>query len=147
MRFAKRLPALLLVLVALVALTACGGEPVSFEELPIHPAASPLDAGSHPMADSVADSFRQAVGQEGVQLDMQLYALPDETSWEEIQSFYAESLAGDWKSEPRLSQDSSAFKTVGWARGALAGEQGLAVGYGPPLLGSPPFLMVALFSE
>jgi hypothetical protein len=144
---AKRIPALLLVLVLLAALTACGDEPVAFEELPIHPQASPLVAGSHPMADTVANSFRQAVGQEGVAIDLQLYALPAETSWEEIQSFYADALTGDWKSEPRLAQDSSAFKTIGWARGAFAGEQGLAVGYGPALLGSPPFLMVALFSE
>jgi hypothetical protein len=147
MLMAKRIPALLLALLLLLALTACGGEPVAFQELPVHPDASPLEAGSHPMADTVADSFRQAVGQEGVQIDLQLYALPAETSWDEVQSFYAETLEGDWKSEPRLAQDTSAFKTVGWARGAFAGEQGLAVGYGPALLGSPPFMMVALFSE
>lgn len=144
---AKSIPALLLALVLLIALTACGGEPVAFEELPVHPDAAPLEAGTHPMADTVADSFRQAIGQEGVQVDLQLYTLPAEVTWEEIQSFYAESLEGDWKSEPRLAQDTSAFKTVGWARGAFAGEQGLAIGYGPPLLGSPPFLVVALFSE
>ena len=118
---AKRIPALLLALMLLVALTACG-EPVAFEELPLHPDAAPLEAGSHPMADTVANSFRQAVGQEGVQIDLQLYTLPDETSWDEIQSFYTGALGGDWKSEPRLAQDTSAFKTVGWARGAFAGR-------------------------
>lgn len=99
------------------------------------------------MADTVGDSFRQAISQENVQVDMELYTLPADTTWEDIQAFYNEQITGDWKAATELTQDTEAFKTIGWTRGSFASEQGLAVGYGPALLGSPPFLMVAMFSE
>jgi hypothetical protein len=136
-----------IVLLLLVALAACGGEPVTFAQLPLHPQATPLEPGSHPMADTVADGFRQALSGGNVTMDVQLYSLPADASWETVRSFYETQVAGDWKTEPALAQDTEFFKTIGWSRGSFASEQGLAVGYGPPLLGSPPFLMVALFSE
>ncbi|MFP4436550.1 MAG: hypothetical protein ACLFVO_04825 [Chloroflexaceae bacterium] len=131
----------------LVTLVACGSEPVAFADIPLHPAATPLQAGSNPLADSVGNSFREAVSQEDVQVDVQLYALPVDINWEEVKVFYEEQIAGDWEADARLTQDTEAFKTIGWSRGGFVGEQGLAIGYGPPLLGNAPYLMVALFSE
>ncbi|GAB4425291.1 MAG: hypothetical protein OHK0015_05170 [Chloroflexi bacterium OHK40] len=150
MRSVRLLSGLLLVLTLLGALAACGGEPVTLADLPVHPDASPLEPGSNPMADTVADSIRQSFGQGAVSVDMQLYTLPAETSWERVQAFYEEQISaigGDWEAEPQLAQDTPALKTIGWSRGAFAGEQGLVISYGPPLLGNPPFLLVALVSE
>lgn len=148
MTHVRRWKDLWLMLVLVAALTACsGGEPVAFADIPLHPAATPLQAGSHPLADSVGNSFREAVSQENVQVDMQLYVLPADTSWEEVKGFYEAQIGGDWKVDSRLAQDTEAFKTIGWSRGGFASEQGLAIGYGPPLLGNAPYLMVALFSE
>jgi hypothetical protein len=131
----------------LVTLVACGSEPIAFADIPMHPAATPLQAGSNPLADSVGNSFREAVGKEDVQVDVQLYALPVDTSWEEVKGFYKEQIADDWEADTRLAQDTEAFKTIGWSHGGFVGEQGLAIGYGPPLPGNAPYLMVALFSE
>ncbi len=76
-----------------------------------------------------------------------MYMLPLDTDWEEVKAFYEEQIADDWKADDRLAQDTEAFKTIGWMCGSFVNEQGLAIGYGPPLLGNPPYLMVALFSK
>ncbi len=145
----RHMLSLCLLFVFIVPLAACGGggEPVAFADIPVFPDATPLEPGTNTLADTVGDSFRQAVSQENVQVDMELYTLPADASWEEIQAFYTEQIAGDWEAETALTQDTEAFKTIGWTRGGLASEQGLAIGYGPPLLGNSPFLMVAMFSE
>lgn len=134
-------------LVLFATLAACGGEPVAFTEIPVHPNATPLQSGSNPLADSVGNSFREAVSQENVAVDMQLYALPTDMNWEDVKGFYEAQIGEEWEADARLAQDTEVFKTIGWTRGGFASEQGLAIGYGPPLLGNAPYLMVALFSE
>lgn len=148
MRLHTRIMGIILTILVLFSITGCGGQPVAFADLPVHPDAQPLQAGQNTLADSVANSFTQSVSSEKVKVDLQLYAIPEGTSWDQIKSFYADKLGGtDWKAASELNQDSEAFKTVGWTRGGFAGEQGLAIGYGPDLLGEGAFLMVALISE
>jgi hypothetical protein len=145
--FARRVSVFLSTLL-LLSLAACGGQPVAFADLPMLPDAAPLEEGTNTIADSVSSSFKESLSGENVGVELKLYAVPAETSWEQIKTFYTDQLAAtDWKSDERIAQDSDAFKTVGWTRGGLASEQGLAVGYGPDLLGEGAFLMVALISE
>lgn len=144
----RRMLGLCMMLALFVSLTACGGgAPVAFSDIPLHPAATPLQAGSNPLADTVGKSFREAISQKNVQVDIQLYALPIDMVWEDVKGFYETQIAGDWKAESALTQNTEAFKTIGWTRGGFASEQGPAIGYGPALLGNAPYLMAALFSE
>lgn len=143
----RRMLGAAMLLILALALAGCSAEPVSFADLPLHPAATTLAAGINPLADSVSESFREAMGGENVELEMQLYSLPPEMGWEEIKSFYEQQIGGDWEAAAALGQETEMFKTIGWTRGSFASEQGLAVGYGPPMLGNAPFLIVALFSE
>ncbi len=147
MTHVRRWMRLWILLMLFVSLTACGGTPVAFADIPVHPDAAPLQAGGHLLADTVGNTFREAVSQENVQVDMQMYTLPLDTDWEAVKAFYEEQIANDWKANDRLAQDTEAFKTIGWTCGSFVSKQGLAIGYGPPLLGNPPYLMVALFSK
>lgn len=143
----KRLLQLGLFFALLVPLAACGGTPVAFADLPLHPAATVIQPGSNPLAETVSNSLRESLGGQNVKLDLQVYALPAGTNWDEIKGFYEEQIKGDWKTEAKLTQDTQALKLIGWSRGGFASEQGLVVGYGPGLLNNPPFMIVALFSE
>ncbi len=129
-------------------LAACGGSaPATLATISLPPDATQLQKGSNPLADTIADGFRESMGAQGEKVELQLYALPADTQWDDIKGFYEQEIKDDWKAEAQLAQDSDAFKTVGWTRGGFASEQGLVVGYSPALLDTPPFLMVALFSE
>lgn len=138
----------LVALIGLIVAGCGGGEPVTMEAVPVPPDAQPLSSGQNSMADLVAESFEQALTGENVTVEVNLYTLPADASWEGIKSYYDEQLAGtDWEAAPELNQDSEALKVTGWTRGGLASEQGLAIGYGPALLDNEPFIMVALISE
>ena len=144
----KPIAGLLLSLLFAFILVACGGgTPVALATIPVPPAATQLQAGSDPLADLLADGMRQSMSQQGGTVEVQLYTLPAEATWEQVKGFYEHEVTGDWTTEAQLAQDSAAFKTVGWTRGGLASEQGLVVGYSPALLDQPPFIMVALVSE
>jgi hypothetical protein len=136
-----------LLVVVLLALAGCASKPVTFAEMPVHPAVSPLERGANTLADAMADSLESSLAERG-SVELKLYSVPDDVIWEEINSFYTESLAdSDWKAADELRQESEAITTTGWMRGSLASEQGLMVGYAPDMLGDGAFLIVALFSE
>jgi hypothetical protein len=144
----RRLAMTFAVLALVTLLAACGGEPVTFTDLPIPPEARPLESGANPLADQIAASMSDSLSAASSSAEISVYSLPATASWEQLKGFYAEQLAGsDWRSEPEMSQESESMSMVFWGRGSLASEQGLAVAYVPPLLGSEPLLMVALVSE
>ena len=147
MAMRKLTAGLVLSLLLSVVLVACGGTPATLATIPVLPNATQLAAGSNPMADTLADSFRQSMAQQSGTVEMQLYTLPADATWDHVKGFYAQEITGDWQSEAQLAQNAESFKMVGWTRGGFASEQGLVVGYSPALLGQPPFMLVALFSE
>jgi hypothetical protein len=148
MKLFRRLALSFAVLVFVTLLAACGGEPITFAELPIPPEAQPLESGANPFADQIAASLSDSLSAASSSAEISVYSLPATANWEQLKGFYAEQLAGsDWRSEPELSQESESMSMVFWGRGSFASEQGLAVAYVPPLLGSEPLLMVALVSE
>lgn len=148
MKLFHRLAVSFIVLALTALLAACGGEPVTFADLPIPPEARPLEAGANPLADQMAASLTDSLSSVSSNTEITIYSLPATTSWEQLKGFYTEQLADtDWRSEPELSQESETLSMVFWGRGSFASEQGLAVAYVPPLLGDEPLLMVALVSE
>jgi hypothetical protein len=147
MRLIRSIFAALLTVVMLAALAGCGAPPVTFAEIPLHPALLPLERGANTLADTIATSLEKSLAERG-SVELKLYSVPDTVIWEEIDGFYTEALAdSDWKAADELRQESAAINTAGWTRGGRASEQGLVVGYAPDALGEGAFLIVALFSE
>lgn len=138
---------MLLSVMVMVALAACGGEPVTMSSIPVFPNTTPLQAGQNSMADTLAGTLESMVGDQ-LSSEINLYAVPATTTWAEVQDFYTTQLADtDWKAAEELTQETSAINIMGWSRGGLASEQVLVVGHSPDLLGNGAFLIVGLFSE
>lgn len=137
---------MLLITLFALALAGCGSPPVALASVPAYPEASELQAGQNPIADSLAETMRSSVG--GLASEVQLYELPAGAGLEQVRQHYEAALAdGDWAATPELTTSSDTFSTVGWQRGSGGSEQVLMLGYMPELLGQPPVLIVALFSE
>jgi hypothetical protein len=131
----------------LVSLAGCSAAAIAFAELPVHPELTPMERGSNSVADAFASSLETSLAERGT-VELQLYSVPNNVMWEEIDGFYSEALAdSDWKPAAELQQESEAITTTGWMRGSFTSEQGLMVGYAPDMLGDGAFLLVALFSE
>lgn len=148
MKTFKLISAAILMIMLLLSLAACGAPAVKMTEVPVFPGATPLDKGQNEIADAAADGLKQSVSAENVTADVQMYALPEGTNWDDVTKFYNDKLSSsDWKTSAEIAQDTEFFKVVGWTRGSLNSEQALGVGFGPEMLGNQPFLMVALMSE
>lgn len=138
------------VLILLLAL-ACGGggTPAAMSDVPIYTGATPIEAGDDFLVDLLVQSMEEAVAGESITMETKSYALPEDTSLDNIKSFYDTQLEGtDWKPSEELTDDTTEeFQTIGWQRGGMASEQLLIVGYLPDLLGDGAKLVIMLFSE
>jgi hypothetical protein len=147
MRLVQSILGALLVVSMLVALAGCGAPPMALADIPAPPEAAPLARGENALADTLASSLENALGQRGT-LELKLYSVPAGLSWQQVDGFYATALASsDWRPADELRNESAALSTAGWTRGGLTSEQGLAVGYAPDVVGDGAFMIVALFSE
>lgn len=135
-------------LVLALAALACGGSaPVTLESLPKFDGAVALEDGQSTVAEAVVEALQQTAGQEGVTAETLVYGVPAETTWDAIQTYYANNLGSDWTEDNELKQESEGFNTVGWTRGGLASEQAVIVAYVDDPLAGQSFLIVVLFSE
>lgn len=143
-----RIVSLVAVVGMLLLVSACGGgEPVSLSDIPVPPEATPMEAGQSTMADTFLETVSSTVG-ETMTTDANLYTLPADTTWQQVQDFYATELAEtDWQAAEELSQESEAINVTGWSRGGFASEQVLMVSQGSDPLSGDTFLIVGLFSE
>ena len=113
MRFVRTVLAALLIAGLLGALAGCGSAPVTFADLPVHPAVSPLERGANAMADSLAASMESSLAERG-SVEIRLYRVPEDVIWEEIDGFFTESLSeSDWKPADELRQESAAVIKAG----------------------------------
>lgn len=148
MKLHKTVLTFVLAALILLAVAGCGTEPVSISDIPVYPGAESMAPGQNEMADGLADVIQESSGGEGVNVDIKLYSLPADTTWEDIKSYYNGEMAGtDWKTEADLGNESEVFSTIGWSRGGGASEQALIVGYVADILGGDAFMIVGLFSE
>jgi hypothetical protein len=129
-------------------LSACGTEPVTMGEVPVYPGAEPMAVGQSQMADELASIIRNSAGGEGVGVEINLYSLSADVSWNDIKDYYSRELADtDWTMEDQLTTESEVISTVGWGRGRGASEQALIVGHVVDVVGEGAFMIIGLFSE
>jgi ABC-type glycerol-3-phosphate transport system substrate-binding protein len=132
----------------LLAVAGCGTEPLLMSDIPVYPGAESMARGQNEMADSLADVIKESSGGEGVDVEIDLYSLPPDTTWEDIKGYYNGEIADtDWQVEAELGNESEVFSTIGWSRGGGASEQALIVGYVADIIGGDAFMIVGLFSE
>lgn len=144
-----RLP-LGLVLAALVVILigACGPEPVSIEDVPVFPGATPVKQGQDEFVDLMVESIKESSSAEGVEVEIGLYTLPDGVTMEQLRGFYDEELAAaDWKTESGLANEIEYFRSVGWSRRAGGEDQVLVVGHITDVAEDGTYLMLGLFSR
>ena len=148
MKTLKLISAVLLTLLALTALAACGTPPATLSDIPVHPKATPLEKGKNPIADAAIDAMNKSFADQKLKNEVKLYSVPADVTWDQVKSFYTDKLnGGDWKSDAQLLNESPAFSAIGWTRGGES--QALVVGFGPDPLGQggDGFLMVMLASK
>lgn len=138
-----------LVLIVL-SLTACASSApdrsLSLDDLTAFPGSAPLEPGSSPMADAVANALSQTGA--GAALELRSSTLPRGTTWEELQIFYGEALEAEgWQRVPALDSANVAFTTAGWQRGPSGNEQVILIGYVAAVADDPPVVILTLVSE
>jgi len=144
-RFAT-LVALAVVFASLLA--ACGTEPVSLDQIPVYPQASPMERGTNEVADELIKTINESSKSQGLRVDLNLYGLPEGTGWEDVKAFFEGELADKgWESAPDLSSESDHFRSVGWSRGSGSTEQALTLSYVDDVKGGTTFFVVALFAK
>lgn len=143
----KTLLKVLFVLFLTATLSACGGEPLTFDQVPV-PSDAQESTTTDPIITTMQDSMKQSMGDKVSKFESKTYTMPPSTEWTTIKGFYSDTLrSGDWKAEDQLAIDTDIMKIQGWTRGSFASEQALIVGYYPSLLGDESYLMVMLASE
>jgi hypothetical protein len=146
MKAFKSISATLLIVLALVAVTACGAPPAVMSDIPVPPDSKPLEKGQNVVADAGLDAMQQALDAQQLKSEVKLYAVPASMTWDQVKTFYTGKLDTNWTTSPELSNESSAFSAIGWTRGR---NQALVIGYGPDPLdsGGDGFVMVMLASR
>lgn len=97
-------------------------------DLPVFEGATELENGVDTNADAIASTITQVLEPAGWQVTNTLYAPPDGATWEEIKIFYEREMSrAGWTADPSASQDTEAYKSMGWNRN----QQTVVVSYGP----------------
>jgi hypothetical protein len=146
MKAFKLISAAILMVLALVTVTACGAPPAAMSDIPAPPDSKPLEKGKNMVADAGIGAMQQALDAQQLKSEVKLYAVPASMTWDQVKSFYTGKLDTNWTTSPELSNESTAFSALGWTRGR---NQALVIGYGPDPLDSSGdgFVMVMLASR
>jgi hypothetical protein len=145
MKFHKRIFAVMLAAMFMLALAACGGSsaPATLADVPTYPNATALKPGENPMADTLAKNVQQA-GAMGQKLDQQIFTLPKDASWNQIKSFYTDKLTGaGWSTTSIPIPDNDMFKMTVWTKGS----QSLTVGQITEPISKDNFLLFSLATQ
>ncbi|HJZ46698.1 MAG TPA: hypothetical protein VKE41_06015 [Roseiflexaceae bacterium] len=144
MKSRNRIFAVVLALLFVLALTACGGgAPASLSDIPTYPNAVALKPGENPMADTLAKNVQQA-GAMGAKLDQKIFTLPKDASWDQIKGFYSEKLtSAGWSSTSLPIPDNDMFKMTVWTKGG----QSLTVGQLTEPVSKDSFLLFSLATQ
>lgn len=151
MRTIRRTLNVLLGVMLLLGVAACGGAtaPATIDDVPVYPDATNIPRGENELVDQLIDGISQAVNEEDVSaIESQVYALPADTTWEQVKSFYSDKLGEAWQADDELTDESTEIKVKGWVQDTDEGEQALVLYYTPSLLlGDDPHLIIALVTE
>ena len=129
-------------------LAACGSEPVSLDQVPVYPQATPMIQGANEMADKVLEAISESSKKQGLRVNMKLYSLPEESRWEDVKAFYEDKLVGTgWDPVSELSSEHDHFYSAGWSRGSGNMQEALTLSYVDSAQAGTAFFVVALFSR
>ena len=144
MQLRNRFFAVVMALLFVVALAACGGgAPATLNDIPAYPNATALKPGENPMADTLAKNIQQA-GAMGQKLDQKIFTLPDDASWDKIKGFYSDKLTSTgWSSTSLPIPDNDMFKMTVWTKGT----QSLTVGQLTEPISKDNFLLFSLATQ
>ena len=144
MKFRNHTFAIMLALLSVFALAACGGgAPATLSDIPAYPNATALKPGENPMADTLAKNVQQA-GTMGQKLDQKIFTLPKDANWDQVKSFYSEKLTGaGWSSTSLPIPDNDMFKMTVWTKGG----QSLTVGQITEPISKDSFLLFSLATQ
>jgi hypothetical protein len=131
MRIPTKLFAIVLTVLTLLTLAACGGSaPATLGDIPAYPGATELKPGESNIADTLANNNQNDTairGQLGVggKTEQKGFDLPKDAKWDQVKSFYDDKLkAGGWSTNSLVSgvmeqanQGNSLFQTANWQKG------------------------------
>ena len=145
MKFHNRIFAVVLALLFVLSLAACGGSsaPATLADVPAFPDAVALKPGENAMADTLAKNVQQA-GAMGAKLDQKIFTLPGETSWDKVKGFYTDKLTGaGWTATNLPIPDNDMIKMTIWTKGT----QSLTVGQITEPVSKDNFLLFSLATQ
>lgn len=131
---------LIISLFVALLLSACGAAPAP--EIASYPGAQAIETGSAPVADVLADAFAQELGGANRRSAVQIYRVPDTTTWDAIKQFYTGQLNGWQLDESRLVEGDT-FSFIGWTRG----NQLFALGFVDNASGEGAYLTTAALTR
>src|SRR5262245_56159716 len=131
MRIPTKLLAVVLTVLSLFTLAACGGSAAAtLADIPAYPGATELKPGESNIADTLANNNQADAamrGQLGVggKTEQKGFNLPKDAKWDQIKGFYDEKLkAGGWSTNSLVSgimdqanQGNTLFPTSNWQKG------------------------------
>jgi len=146
MKFHNRIFAVVLALLFVLSLAACGGgssAPATLADVPAFPDAVALKPGENAMADTLAKNIQQA-GAMGQKLDQKMFTLPGDTSWDKVKGFYTDKLTGaGWTAANLPIPDNDMVKMTVWTKGG----QSLTVGQITEPISKDNFLLFSLATQ
>ena len=117
--------------IVLMMVLACGGSstPVPISGIPIYPGATDLETGDNPLVDMIVGAMEETAAEdETIEAQFAFYALPEDTSWDDVKRFYNDKMEeSDWKATDEILEESDVFSMIGWERS----KQAVGVGYVP----------------
>src|SRR5262245_21116495 len=130
MRIPTKLLAVVLTVLTLLTLAACGGSAAAtLNDIPAYPGATELKPGESNIADTLANNNQADAamrGQIGVggKTEQKGFNLPKDANWDQIKAFYDEKLkAGGWGTNSLVSgimdqanQGNGLFQTANWQK-------------------------------
>ncbi len=131
-----------------LVLAACGSRPVSVDQVPVYPQATPMVQGANEIADKVLQAISESSKSQGLRAEMNLYSLPEESRWEDVKASYEDELVSTgWKPVPDLSSERGHFRSAGWSRGGGNKREALTLSYVDSAQAGTAFFVVALFAR
>ena len=144
MRLLNRMFVMPLLILAVLALAACGGSaPAKLADIPTFPDAVQLKPGENPMADTLAKNVQQA-GSMGANIDQKIFTLPKEAGWDQVKKFYTDKLTAEgWAASNLPIPDNDMFKMTLWTRSS----QSLTVAQLTEPISKDSFLLFSLSTQ
>lgn len=134
-----------LLLIFLLFSAACGeNSRMTLDDLPQFSTNEKLP-GESALADGMVAAMQETVQQQDLTAEAKIYAVPAETTFDVVKSFYTRELGSVWLEDPQLANDQAGFQTAGWRLGGPSGEDAVVVTLVDDPMTGEMILIVVLF--